>query len=44
MIRLQREQLFEIRWPAQHRVCSVFDAFFGGEYAIQSVVAEVSFL
>jgi len=43
MVRLEGEQLCEIRWPVQQRVCSVIGAFWGG-YAIQSVLAEVSFL
>src|SRR5260370_36777677 len=30
MVRLEGEQLFEIRSPAQQRVCSVIGAFWGG--------------
>ena len=30
MLRLEGEQLFEIRSPAQQRVCSVIGAFWGG--------------
>ena len=44
MVRLEGEQLFEIQSPAQQRVCSVIGAFFGGGYAIQTVLAQVSFL
>jgi len=43
MVRLEGEQLFEIQSPAQQRVCSVIGAFLGG-YAIQTVLAQVSFL
>src|SRR5882724_6941130 len=31
MLRLEGEQLFEIRSPAQQRVCSVIGAFLGGD-------------
>jgi hypothetical protein len=30
MVRLDGEQLCEIRWPVQQRVCSVIGAFLGG--------------
>ncbi len=31
MVRLEGEQLFEIRSPAKWRACSVVGAFLGGE-------------
>jgi len=41
MVRLEGEQLFEIRLLAQQRVCSLIGAFWGVEYAIQSVLCLV---